>query len=243
LFSLVLLSFDDDLSQKDKKTDSLLSIHRLLLNLYWKLVGREDLHEKEFESQMAIYFEYLRTLSEDQKNTVLGYNKDIPSFINLREMVSTKDHRRISNELRRQLNQTNGLSELLVENEFYGLKSGVFPVDIAVKDKNSGKILLFVELDGQRFHYIKGIEEKQMLKRNAQLKAKLYEFHYPGVPLKRVLLDNTTTNKEHAKEVREMINLLVSNNPPVVRKSGFLESFRSTCQSLSQLFWTRFMKS
>jgi hypothetical protein len=239
----VLLSFDDDLSKKDKKTDSLLSIHRLLLNIYWKLVVSEDLHEKQFESQLAIYFEYMRILPEDQRKTILGESKEIPFYINLQETISTNDHRILSDELRRQLKQTEDLSGLVIEDEFRGLQSGVFPVDIAVKDKKSGKIVLFVELDGQRFHYIKGIEENQLLKRSDELKAKLYEFHYPGVPLKRILLDGTKSNKEYAKEAREMIVLLVSNSTPVVRKSRFLESFRRACQSLSTFFWTPFSKS
>jgi hypothetical protein len=130
------------------------------------------------------------------------------------------------------------LSELVVEDEFHGLQSEVFPVDIAVKDKKSGKIVLFVELVGQRFHYIKGIEGKQLLKRRNELKAKLYEFHYPGVPLKEILLDGKRSNEENAKELREIIDLVDNSSPPVERKSGFLESLRSACRSLSKFFWT-----
>jgi hypothetical protein len=48
-------------------------------------------------------------------------------------------------------------------------------MDLTVKDKRSGKILLFVELDGEQFHYIKGVEGKRLLKRSNELKARLYK--------------------------------------------------------------------
>jgi hypothetical protein len=165
----------------------------------------------------------LRTLPEDQKKAIFGENKEIPFIVALQETIATQNHRIISNELRRQFNQTEGLSELMIEDEFHGLHSRVFPVDIAVKDTKSGKIVLFVELDGQRFHYIKGIEGKPMLKRKNELKARLYEFHYPGVPLRRILLDGKS-NKEYANEVREIIDLVVYS-PPIDSKVGFWSLF------------------
>jgi hypothetical protein len=53
------------------------------------------------------------------------------------------------------------------------------------------------------------------------LKARLYEFHYPAVPLRRILLDGKS-NKEYANEVREIIDLVVYR-PPTDSQSGFLE--------------------
>jgi hypothetical protein len=119
----------------------------------------------QHNSQFAIYFEYLTTLSAKHQKVILGYNK-IPNFIDSRHRTASCDHHDISTELRRLIKETEEFSELEVEDEFHGLKSGVFPMDLTVKDRKTGKILLVVELDGEQFHYIKGVDEKQILIRS-----------------------------------------------------------------------------
>jgi hypothetical protein len=62
--------------------------------------------------------------------------------------------------------------KLTVRNEFFGLKSGVYPVDCAVY---FGDVLVaFIEIDGRE------------LTRESQFKTWLYEHIYPGVPLHRL---------------------------------------------------------
>jgi hypothetical protein len=229
LFSLALLSFDYNFSKNEKKTDSsLLAIHRLLVD---GLRGR-NITLVQHNSQLAIYFEYLTTLPAEQQKVILGNNK-IPSFIDSQHPPASSDHRDISTQLRRLIKETEEFSERVVEEEFRGLKSGVFPVDLTVKDKNkSGKILLFVEFEGEQFHYIKGVEGKRLLMRNDELKAKLYEYHYPGVPLKRIRMDGTRSHEERAKEIFLQIVDLLAVSSSVDSKLDLYSRFRS----VSRLF-------
>jgi hypothetical protein len=232
LFSVALLSFDYNFSKNEKKTDSsLLAIHRLLVD---GLRGR-NFTSIQHNSQLAIYFEYLTTLPAELQKVILGNNK-IPSFIDSRHRTASSDHRKVSTELRRLINETEDFPELVAEDEFHGLKSGVFPVDLVVKDKRSGKILLFVEFDGEQFHYLKGIDGKLLLKRSNELKVKLYEYNYPGVPLNRIRMDGTRSRDQYAKEIfLQIVDLLVVNSS-VDRKVGFIESLRRGFRSMSKFF-------
>jgi hypothetical protein len=232
LFSVALLSFDYNFSKNEKKSSSsLLAIHRLLVDT---LEGR-NISLPQALSQVAVYFEYLATLPVEQQKVILGNNK-IPCFIDSRHPAASPDHRDISTELRRLINETEDFPELVVQDEFHGLKSGVFPVDLTVKDKKTGKILLFVELDGEQFHYIKGVDGKLLLKRSNELKARLYEYNYPGVPLKRIRMDGTRSNEEDAKEILQTVDLSGAISS-VDRKVGFIESLRRGLQSMSKLLF------
>jgi hypothetical protein len=215
-----------------------LAIHRLLVD---KLEGRK-FTSLEAISQFAVYFEYLTTLPAERQKVILG-NKEIPFFGDLEIPKTTVSQHEVSRILRKQLKEIEGLSELVVEDEFRGLKTGVFPMDLAVKDKKSGKILLFVELDGEEFHYIKGVEGKLTLKRINELKAKLYEYHYPGVPLKRIRMDGTRSNQERAKEIFLQIVDLSAGILSVDRKVGFVESLRGGFRSILKLFRIPFFRT
>jgi hypothetical protein len=213
----VLLSFDYDLSGSGKKTEALLEIYRRLLEIYSTIPKIQN--NSSVDAQLAIVFEYLSTLPKDQRTAILG-NKEIPIFIDNRLTQSTQSHEKISTELRELLSKVDGCSDLIVENEFHGLKSGVYPVDITIKDKKTGKILLFVELDGEKYHYIEGANGKQMLKRSGKLKEKLYEYHYPGVPFVRIHMTGKW-RKTIAEEILEIIKGLVAKN--VENKWSFLQ--------------------
>jgi hypothetical protein len=226
-----LLSFDYNFSRNDKKSSSsLLAIHRLLVDT---LEGRTFTSIRA-NSQVVIYFEYLTTLPAEKQKIILGNNK-IASFIDSRHPPASPDHRKVSTELRRLIKETEEFSDLVAEDEFHGLKSGVFPMDLVVKDKKSGKVLLFVELDGEQFHYIKGIDGKLLLKRSNELKARLYEYNYPGVPLKRIRMDGTRSTEEDAKEILQTVDLSGAISS-VDRKVGFIESLRRGLRSVSKLF-------
>ncbi len=67
-----------------------------------------------------------------------------------------------------------------VQNEFSGLKTGIFPVDCVVYLDD--KIAAFIEIDG-RYHYT---ADGGQLRRQNLLKEYLYAQNYPGVPMFRV---------------------------------------------------------
>jgi hypothetical protein len=157
-------------------------------------------------SQLAIFWEFFSTLPKTQQQRILGTGK-LPLIIESQLTKATKYHRRISEELRVRLNQEK--RNLVVENEFIGLQSKIFPVDIVVKDKKSGNILLFIELDGEKYHYLSGIGGERVLMRDDQLKTLLYEYHYPNVPLKRVLLNHGGNIERYVDEIMETIDGIV----------------------------------
>jgi hypothetical protein len=118
LFSLALLSFDYRFSKNEKKTNSsLLVIHHLLVD---GLEGRNIICPQAI-SQVAIYFEYLTTLPAEQQEVILENNK-VPSFIDSQLPTTSSDHRKVSTELRRLIKETEEFSDLMVEDEFRGLK-------------------------------------------------------------------------------------------------------------------------
>jgi hypothetical protein len=226
LFSVALLSFDFDLSKNCKKTTALIEIHRLLLEIHFRLVnsGEEKDFSDEQQRQLAIYFETLSLLPEERRKTILG-NKEttaIPLYSTTTQVPNpTPDHLRISKMIVASLRMEKAENPLELVNEFCGLTSRVFPVDIAVRDRKTGKLLLFVELDGGRFHYQQQSSSSstsgglQTLKRAHQLKTKLYEHYYPGVPLKRIRL-SFQSNQTYATEILQTIRkaaFRVDDNP------------------------------
>jgi hypothetical protein len=160
-------------------------------------------------SQLAIFWEFFFILPKTQQQRILGTGK-LPLIIESQLTKATKYHRRISEELHLRFNQEN--MNLVVENEFIGLKSKIFPVDIIVKDKKSGKILLFIELDGEKYHYLSGIGGERVLMRDDQLKTELYEYHYPDVPFKRVLFNQGGYIERYVDEIMYTIYGMMNRN-------------------------------
>jgi hypothetical protein len=201
LRSIAFLCFDYDLAKedKDRKAKSLMEIQTLLVNAYFGIVEKIHFLEKE-EGKLAVYFTYLWVfVPKEQRNQILGTDADgnqrkTPLYTN-----STNDgsfrHRaqkRVSDELRRRLQaaeeEGKELEGLIVEDEFDGLESGFFPVDIAIRKKDN-ELLLFAEIDGEQYHYYEGeIAGKMLLRRSSELKRRLYQHYYPNVPMKRVLV-------------------------------------------------------
>jgi hypothetical protein len=220
LFSLALLSFDFDVTKQRKKTAVLIELHRLLLEIHFRLVdsGGVKGFSDEQQNQLAIYFETLSLLPKDQRKTILGNKKTtaIPLYSTSTQFPTpTPDHLQISTMIIASLRKEKTENPVELVNEFCGLKSSVFPVDIAVRDLNTQKLLLFVELDGGRFHYQRSSGGSQNLNRAHQLKTKLYEHYYPGVPLKRIPL-SFQSNETYAMEILQTIRrtaFQVDDNP------------------------------
>jgi hypothetical protein len=179
MFALTMISFDQDLSKKSVKSELWLEIHTIFFRIFQERF-REEEAKLEDISQFAIYFENLKTLSANQKNRITGGNVVLPSFIDRREVaLPSKVHSEISKELDRVLQEENLNFQII--DEFQGLESRSFPIDIALMDSNKN-IKGFVEVNGPH-HYIRTKEGKRIPKREDELKKKLYQFHYPGVPL------------------------------------------------------------
>jgi hypothetical protein len=203
MFALTMISFDCDFSKRSVKSEVLLEMHALLFRIFQERF-RDEEAKLENISQFAIYFENLKTLSVEQKNRITGGKGIIPSFIDRRAAhLPSKDHSEISKELGRVLQEENLNFQII--DEFQGLESRSFPMDIALMDSNKN-IKGFVEVNGPH-HYIRTKEEKIILRREDELKKKLYQFHYPGVPL--LAIDLVGEKKSvFMKELKEWVKRL-----------------------------------
>jgi hypothetical protein len=132
----------------------------------------------------------------------------------------------VSDKLRRRLQaaeaEKHELEGLIVEDEFVGLESGFFPVDFAIRKKNN-ELLLFAEIDGEQYHYYEGeVAGKMLLKRNTELKRRLYQHYYPNVPMKRVLVAKSGTSIDAVAEeiVDEVKSLLRPEEQQILTSSN-----------------------
>jgi hypothetical protein len=224
-----MLSFDFDLSQQNhdktkhtmKRAEALMEIQTILLEMYSELFGTVSF-SLEKKRQLAIYFEYLNTLPEELQERMISNSNSgvdprttLPDYTLPRLSTVPKDEQQIFEELQtilkiqeRQGEDQQGRffsDRIILENEFRGLKTGVFPMKLAVKDRKTGKILLFIELEGEIFNTKSETGEGTTAikeKRENELKEKLYKFQYPRVPLKRIQLAFRPV-KDIAKEILE----------------------------------------
>jgi hypothetical protein len=235
-----MLSFDFDLSQQNhdktkhtmKRAEALIEIQTILLEMYSELFGTVSF-SLEKKRQLAIYFEYLNTLPEELQQRMISNSNSggvdprtaLPDYTLPRLSTITKDEQQILDELQtilkiqeRQEDQQGRFfsDRIILENEFRGLKTGVFPMKLVVKDRKTGKILLFIELEGEIFNTKSETGEGTTLptetaikeKRENELKEKLYKFQYLRVPLKRIQLSFRPV-KDTAKEILEEIKQIL----------------------------------
>jgi hypothetical protein len=228
-----MLSFDFDLSRQNsdqktqtiKRAEELIEIQRILLEMHSEFFGTENL-SLEKKRQFAIYFEYLKTLPEELQERIISSSSSSSSSggVDLRtalldytlprqESTVPKDHQQILEELQRIVKVERVSRRIILEDEFRGLETGVFPMQLAVKDKKRGTILLFIELEGEMFNTALSTETTIEEKREHELKEKLYQFHYPGVPLKRIQLSFRPV-KDFANEILEDIKQILKKKVP-----------------------------
>jgi hypothetical protein len=212
LFSIALLSFDYDFSGETKKTECLLEIHRLLFEAFSRL-PRESLNMDHANIQLAKYFNLLSALTEDQRTKIVGQTEFVFHLQNPPLSGKKKFLEEATDSLRTELEKENE-SSFAVENLFYGLRNQVYPVDMVVKDKKTGKLLLFIELSHESSDYILttggGHPGERMLSRNNQFKESLYRHYYPEVPLKRISLKATQSMESIAEEILPIVKRLKS---------------------------------
>jgi hypothetical protein len=133
----------------------------------------------EDASQSAVFYELMSVLKPSAE--LMDILK-VLSDINVTRPADTSDiHLKFSARLSEYLLSHSG--QFTVNNDFFGLKSGVFPVDCAVY---RGDVLVaFIEIDGPHHYTSDGA-----LTREGQLKTWLYARIYSGVPLYRLKVQN-----------------------------------------------------
>jgi hypothetical protein len=205
-YAMTLLSFDYDLSNTSRKTEILFEIHRYLWDIHTRLEGTFALSH-EINHKLSMYFEYLSILPEEQRKKITGEG-ELPLYICGDGNKHSKLQQTISEDLKNFLVSEGigkKLSELMIDDHFHGLKSRIFPIDMAVKDKSTAEILLFLVLGSERNRYMKRAGGEIRLIRKQLLKEKLYSYHFPSVPLKRIVLNKNRSSNSYIQEILQTI--------------------------------------
>jgi hypothetical protein len=168
-YAIALITFD-----VSDASPALSEVYRLLA-----LRGVVMENNLEHVSQSGVFFELMNVLKPTPQLTDIlnGLRDSNLQRSALETNQSSSIHLNFSEQLLKCFEQHP--QNFTVKNEFFGLKSGVFPVDCAVY---SGDVLVaLIEIDGAH-HYTSTGE----LTRESQFKTWLHEHNYPGVPLHRL---------------------------------------------------------
>ena len=157
----------------DAKTNTLLdNILRLLReHSCWTPVNIEQLR------QLTVFLEWCHAVTPQATDGQILTDLKAQIAVYLDPSKATKLHKDVSHALQTFLQLKSPKYD--VQNEFSGLKSGVFPVDCVVY--LDGKIVAFVEIDGPHHYTSEG-----KLKRDSLIKEYLYSVQYPEVKMLRV---------------------------------------------------------
>jgi hypothetical protein len=151
MYAITLLTFDaNDYSSKQKRNrrKSLLSINSLLISNYLTRFKTEDFElfkeEINYMTPVVMFFEMISLLSPETQQVVLGdyfipdvYAKRLPKTLRLVKTFAGKLENDIKNHIQRpkRQNMPINLKKVEVKLKYRALKSGLFPVHIAVIEK------------------------------------------------------------------------------------------------------------
>jgi hypothetical protein len=236
MYSFLLLSFDSRYYEINNSSSSplptsltnaplfqanqrlLVRIHRVLLDLYRKKMANRSSkrnleQDKSLQTQLALYFEFLHLLPTPLQREIFSISSpdqpvSIPLLADQPKVLSSSTHLQLSSHMRLALKKSGSSTSFSVEDEFYGLKGKILPVDIVIRKKN--KIAAFIEVDGpshgksarkvgivseENIHRdLVHVKTKEQLRRDDLLKQSFYEYYYPEVPLYRVYVNDIQQN-------------------------------------------------
>jgi hypothetical protein len=208
-YAMTVLSFDYDLSSATRKTEILFELHGHLWKTHSRLQGTVAL-SNETKRQLSMYFEYLSILPEEQRKKITG-EAVLPRYVcgddNFLQKIRKFLQQTISDDLKKFLlsGPSKEFSTLMVDDHFHGLVSRTFSIDIAIRDNDSREPLVFLELDSERSRFMKSASGENQLSRIDLLIEKLYSYHFPRVPLKRILLDRNRSVESYTEEILQTI--------------------------------------
>src|SRR5689334_18780763 len=99
MYALTLLSYDIDYSKKSEKTDWLIEMNQLLFRAL-KNEFKPKQATIEEKDQVAVFFENLRRLPEEEKKSILG-EMNFPKVKSIQPSEPSYWHEEISKQLRR----------------------------------------------------------------------------------------------------------------------------------------------
>jgi hypothetical protein len=214
------LSSSESSSSFHRKREKLIKIHQLLVDNYYHNFTAAVFTNEEL-SQLILYFEFLQLLPENIKDNLLK-DRPIPTFIlpSSDPLPKTESQslqiQAFSQILMEELQQTTKTTNksLDIETNFPVLKSGIYPVDIAIVEEREGE-----SEDKENFKKVFGLidvsEEKhendKSVSRSSQLKELLYEHYYPNIPYQIIHFNNNEVKDETSlrKTIRKALKKLI----------------------------------
>lgn len=151
--------------------------------------------QSESLTQVALYIEWLRTFPLSlQKELLKSVRKTaFPDLHFSGPPQQSRAQRRLSEGVEKEVERFPLEVPLVIENEFVWLKSGIFPIDIAVKRKSDGVVVGLIEVDSKKHHnrvYLPrgvGASDAELLQERRDLfKEHLCRYYFPRVPFLRV---------------------------------------------------------
>jgi hypothetical protein len=207
-------SISESSSSFHRKREMLIKVHQLLLDNYYHNFTSAVFTNEEL-LQMIVYFECLSFLPENIKDLLLR-DRPIPALA-LSSSPSLTDMERdkvFFPVLKDELEQTSKVmnKSLSLVTNFPVLKSGLFPVDIAIVEKevegesekqSFQKVLAFMDVNNEDYQ-----ENDKSLSRTSQLKEILYGHYYPKVSYQSVNLVNNEDETIMRKTIRKVLKKL-----------------------------------
>jgi hypothetical protein len=208
-------SISESSSSFHRKREMLIKVHQLLLDNYYHNFTSAVFTNEEL-LQMIVYFECLSFLPENIKDLLLR-DRPIPALVlsfspPLMDMERGKVFFQV---LKEELEQTSKVmnKSLSIVTNFPVLKSGLFPVDIAIVEKEAEgesekqsfqKVLAFMDVNNEVNQ-----ENDKSVNRTSQLKEMLYGHYYPKVSYQTVDLVNSEDETIMRKTIRKVLKKLM----------------------------------
>lgn len=231
MYSLAVMVRDD---RNEWRKDYSIPLHFALIQRLLVLNHGSKSLSNEAQSQLAVYFEWLNTFPSSFLAKLLQQlnlqtlpvvqNPFLPSASSTQfkfsKALTARVHQRIERyfqEGKITEEQRRSLLNIRCIDEFKGLKSGIFCIDIAITLDDEGKaVLLFVEIDGNYHQHTKvkrrtedgKVEEILTIDTKDQLKEYLYRHYYKTVPLKRMSIQELDSSfDEKVEDVVDQLDL------------------------------------
>jgi hypothetical protein len=208
-------SISESSSSFHRKREMLIKVHQLLLDNYYHNFTSAVFTNEEL-LQMILYFECLSFLPENIKDLLLR-DRPIPALaLSLSPPLMDMERGMVfSQVLKEELEQTSKVmnKSLAIVTNFPVLKSGLFPVDIAIVEKEaeeeSGKnqsfqkVLAFMDVNNEDNQ-----ENDKSVSRTLQLKEMLYGHYYPKVSYQSVNIVGNEDETIMRKTIRKVLKKL-----------------------------------
>jgi hypothetical protein len=207
MYALTLLSFDSPgfqqpvhtATEKNKKDQWILEMYGKLYALY---VSKFPVPRGMSRSQyfyLAVGLEHYRSLPKDWQERIIEYNNNKSDEIKEGEEKKKKSKKKnqikpIVTEriafakpeqqkmLEERLKSDGGFDSVELITNFQGLACKALPVDFALKEGET--VVALIDLQREK-DFIQDEQGQNILKRQQQLKAKLYQTHFPDIPFLR----------------------------------------------------------